>query len=44
VLFGTGKLLLHETVAGLGLLALGGAGMVVIYRDLSRRGWGTVVD
>jgi hypothetical protein len=44
VLFGTGKLLLHETGPGLILLALGLAGGFVIYRDLSRRGWATVVD
>ncbi len=44
VLFGTGKLLLHETGPGLILLALGVAGGFVIYRDLSRRGWATVVD
>lgn len=44
VLFGTGKLLLHETASGLGLLALGAAGIGVIYRDLSKRGWGSVVD
>jgi len=44
VLFGVGKLLLHETGTGLVLLALGLAGGFVIYRDLSRRGWATVVD
>jgi solute:Na+ symporter, SSS family len=42
VLFGTGKLLLGETVTGLGLLALGLAGGAVIYFDLSRRGWSKV--
>ncbi len=44
VLFGTGKLLLHETAIGLVLLALGLAGGAVIYADLSRRGWSAVVD
>ncbi len=44
VLFGTGKLLLHETGRGLILLALGLIGGFVIYRDLSRRGWATVVE
>ncbi len=44
VLFGTGKLLLHETGPGLVLLALGLFGGFVIYRDLSRRGWATVVE
>jgi SSS family solute:Na+ symporter len=44
VLFGVGKLLLHETTIGLGLLACGLAGGVVIYWDLSRRGWSAVVD
>jgi SSS family solute:Na+ symporter len=44
VLFGVGKLLLHETGLGLGLLAIGLAGGFVIYRDLSRRGWATVVE
>jgi solute:Na+ symporter, SSS family len=44
VLFGTGKLLLHETGVGLALLALGLAGGAIIYWDLSRRGWSAVVD
>src|SRR6266511_3451543 len=44
VLFGVGKLLLHETGTGLLLLALGLAGGFVIYRDLTRRGWATVVE
>ena len=44
VLFGVGKLLLQETVTGLGLLALGIAAGAVIYWDLSRRGWSSVVD
>jgi Na+/proline symporter len=44
ILFGVGKLLLHEIGQGLGLLALGAAGLVTIYRDLSRRGWGAAVE
>jgi Na+/proline symporter len=44
VLFGVGKLLLHETMMGLVLLAAGVAGGIVIFWDLSRRGWSAVVD
>ena len=44
VLFGTGKLLLHENGIGLALLAMGLAAGAVIYWDLSRRGWSAVVD
>jgi Na+/proline symporter len=44
VLFGVGKLLLQETALGLGLLAIGLAAGSVIYWDLSRRGWASVVD
>jgi SSS family solute:Na+ symporter len=44
ILFGVGKLLLHETGIGLLLLACGLAGGAVIYWDLSRRGWSAVVD
>jgi Na+/proline symporter len=44
VLFGVGKLLLHDTTPGLLLLALAALGGFVIYRDLSRRGWATVVQ
>jgi len=43
-LFGVGKLLFGDTTAGLLLLALGALGGFVIYRDLSRRGWATVVE
>jgi hypothetical protein len=43
-LFGVGKLILHETIPGLELLAVGAAGLGIIYRDLSRRGWSAVVD
>lgn len=41
-LFGTGKLLLGETTAGLGFFVLALFAGWVIYRDLSRRGWETV--
>jgi Na+/proline symporter len=44
VLFGVGKLLLHETGIGLVLLAMGLLGGVVIFWDLNRRGWAAVVD
>lgn len=43
-LFGVGKILLHEMVPGLGMLACGLAAGAVIYRDLSRRGWRVVLD
>jgi solute:Na+ symporter, SSS family len=39
VLFGVGKLLLHEVIPGLILLCMGMAGMAILYWDLSRRGW-----
>jgi solute:Na+ symporter, SSS family len=41
-LFGVGKLLLGEIGLGFGLLAIGAAGGLVIWFDLSRRGWDTV--
>jgi solute:Na+ symporter, SSS family len=44
MLFGTGKLLLHESAPGFVLLAAGVAGGAVIYFDLSRRGWSAVTD
>ena len=43
-LFGVGKLLFGETRAGLWLLAAGLAGGAIIYWDLSRRGWCSVVE
>jgi solute:Na+ symporter, SSS family len=43
-LFGVGKLLLHEVPLGLGLLAVAAIAGWIIYRDLSRRGWRTVVE
>jgi len=44
ILFGVGKLILQETALGLALTALGLAAGAVIYWDLNRRGWSTVVD
>jgi hypothetical protein len=44
VLFGVGKLLLHEMLPGVVLLGLGAIAGAIIYRDLSRRGWQTVVE
>jgi solute:Na+ symporter, SSS family len=43
-LFGVGKLLLHETLPGLLMLGLSAIAGAVIYRDLSRHGWRTVVE
>lgn len=44
LLFGVGKLLLGETSLGLVLVAVALAAGYVIYWDLSRRGWSSVVD
>ncbi len=44
ILFGTGKLLLHETGLGVALFVCGLAGGAVIYFDLSRRGWSAVIE
>ncbi|HYP14273.1 MAG TPA: sodium:solute symporter family protein [Bryobacteraceae bacterium] len=44
VLFGVGKLLLQQTALGLALLALAALAGAVIYWNLSRRGWSSVVD
>jgi solute:Na+ symporter, SSS family len=44
VLFGTGKLLLHETVPGVLMLGCGLAGGAFIYIHLSRRGWSAVIE
>src|SRR5712692_6180396 len=44
VLFGVGKLLLQETLAGVVLLVVAAVAGVIIYRDLSQRGWQTVVE
>lgn len=44
VLFGVGKLLLQETGLGLILLLAGLVAGAIIYWDLTRRGWASVVD
>ncbi len=44
ILFGTGKVLLEEFVSGSLLLAAGLIAGAIIYWDLSRRGWSSVVD
>ena len=43
-LFGVGDILFGRTQAGLGLLALAVAAGCVIYVDLNRRGWRTVME
>ncbi len=43
-LFGVGKIIFGETALGIGLLVLAAASAFVIYWDLNRRGWSTVVD
>jgi hypothetical protein len=43
-LFGVGKLILKEWMPATILLAIGVAGGIVIYWDLNRRGWSTIVD
>jgi hypothetical protein len=44
LLFGVGKLLLGETTTGLVMTAVGLLAGGIIYWDLSRRGWSSVVD
>ena len=44
ILFGTGKLLLKDFATGSVLILAALAAGAVIYWDLSRRGWQTVVD
>jgi solute:Na+ symporter, SSS family len=43
-LFGIGKIILEEYATGFVFLAVGLAAGAVIYRDLSRRGWSSVMD
>jgi solute:Na+ symporter, SSS family len=43
-LFGTGKVILGDYAAGSAFLAIGLLAGLYIYRDLSRRGWKTVVE
>lgn len=44
ILFGVGRILLGQTAAGAVLILLGLAAGAVIYWDLSRRGWSTIVE
>jgi Na+/proline symporter len=44
ILFGTGKLLLGEVPLGVGMLVVGLGAGAVIYWDLSRRGWSSLVE
>ncbi|HUS06260.1 MAG TPA: sodium:solute symporter family protein [Bryobacteraceae bacterium] len=44
VLFGVGKIILKEPAIGFGMLGIGLLAGAVIYWDLSRRGWSSVVD
>jgi len=43
-LFGIGKIILKETAVGAGFLVAAAIAGAVIYWDLSRRGWGTVLE
>ena len=43
-LFGIGKIVLKETAMGLGFLAAAAVAGAIIYWDLSRRGWSTVLE
>ncbi len=43
-LFGVGKIVLNEIPAGLLFLGVAAAAGFVIYKDLSRRGWSTVIE
>jgi len=43
-LFGVGKMLLKDYTTGLVFLAVALAAGAVIYRDLSRRGWSSVLE
>jgi hypothetical protein len=43
-LFGIGKIILEETAMGIVFLLVAAAAGGVIYWDLSRRGWATVLE
>jgi prepilin signal peptidase PulO-like enzyme (type II secretory pathway) len=43
-LFGIGKIVLRETATGAGMLAVAAVAGGVIYWNLTRRGWASLVD
>jgi SSS family solute:Na+ symporter len=43
-LFGVGKIIFGETAVGAGMLGLAAGAAWLIYRDLDRRGWRTVME
>ncbi len=43
-LFGVGKIIFGETMVGIGFLLIAAVGGAVIYWDLNRRGWKTVLE
>ncbi|MCA3701369.1 MAG: Na+:solute symporter [Brevundimonas sp.] len=43
-LFGIGKIVLRETATGVGMLAVAAVAGAVIYWNLTRRGWASIVD
>ena len=43
-LFDVGKIIFKETSLGIGMLAVAAVAGFVIYWDLSRRGWSSIVD
>jgi solute:Na+ symporter, SSS family len=43
-LFGVGKLIFGQTALGVGLLVVAGVAGAVVYWDLNRRGWSTVLE
>jgi Na+/proline symporter len=43
-LFGVGKIIFGETALGVAILAVAAASAYLVYRDLERRGWRTVVE
>jgi hypothetical protein len=44
MLFGAGKVLLNEVALGLAMIGVALVAGAIIYWDLSRRGWSSVVD
>ncbi len=43
-LFGVGKIIFGETMVGIGFLLIAAVGGAIIYWDLNRRGWKTVLE